>query len=177
MVHTVPRFGVFIFILRGCGYKNVLKMKEILCPDCSSQMKIKRVISKSSATVLCEKCSKEFRVTCDEPSFPESYNKFNWLAFFVPLFWAIGNGAYKWILICALLSALSSIPFLGILFGIFYCIVAVYLGYKANKIAWNRKKWESVEAFEAVQKNTLMGTIIFFVVILVVAIFILIYRA
>lgn len=155
---------VFIFILWNCGYgKYMFKMKEILCPDCGCQMKAKEVINESLVVMRCTKCKKEFKVTCDEPSFPKRYNKFNWLAFLLPLFWAIGNGAYKWMLICVFLSALSGIPIIGDFFVIPFLIVCVYLGYNGNKIAWNRKKWASIEEFEKVQTNILRGTLIFLV--------------
>ena len=87
----------------------------------------------------------------------EELSKFNWGAFFLNIFWAIPNGAWKsfWptFLIMCILYLLTAIPLIGLLFGILVLVLAIYIGKKGNEWAWYGKQWESLETFSKVQKN------------------------
>lgn len=80
---------------------------------------------------------------------PPEINKWNWGAFFLSVYWGIGNSAY--------LTLLTFIPFFGFIWR-FVC------GAKGNEWAWKSGKFKSVDEFLAVQRTWIRGGIAFFIV-------------
>ena len=78
---------------------------------------------------------------------PSGVKKWNWAAFLMPAVWGLFSG----------------VPYTAILFGaaflpptiqlVVMVVASVYLGVKGNELAWRGKKWQSVEQFNAFQKQ------------------------
>ncbi len=77
--------------------------------------------------------------------FPAELAGWNWGAFLLNWIWGIGHSV--WIALLVLL--LGFIPFIG---SIGALGLAIYLGIKGNELAWQNRKFESVEQFKAVEK-------------------------
>ncbi|AXV65889.1 MULTISPECIES: hypothetical protein [Pseudoalteromonas] len=69
---------------------------------------------------------------------PEGVKGFSWGAFFLSWIWAIGNSTW--------IGLLALVPYIGF-------IVSIYLGFKGREMAWQNKRWDSVEHFQRVQKQ------------------------
>ena len=69
---------------------------------------------------------------------PEGIKGFSWGAFLLSWIWAIGNSTW--------IGLLALVPYVGF-------IVSVYLGFKGREMAWQNKRWDSVEHFQRVQKQ------------------------
>jgi hypothetical protein len=69
---------------------------------------------------------------------PDGVIGWSWGAFFLNWIWAIGNKTY--------IGLLALVPYLGF-------IMAIVLGAKGREWAWQNKRWESVEHFNAVQRR------------------------
>lgn len=81
------------------------------------------------------------------------FNKFNWGALAFSWIWGCFNGVY-WSLV---LLPLGFIPYVG---GILTIAGAIALGMNGNKLAWESKKWESIEHFNRVQHNWAMAALV-----------------
>lgn len=69
---------------------------------------------------------------------PEGVKGWSWGAFFLSVFWAIGNRTW--------IGLLGLVPYVG-------WIVAFYLGFKGRELAWKNKQWDSLEHFNRVQRR------------------------
>jgi hypothetical protein len=69
---------------------------------------------------------------------PAGVSGWSWGAFFLNVFWAIGNKTW--------IGLLCFIPYVGI-------AASFYLGFHGRELAWQNKRWESVEHFNRVQKK------------------------
>ena len=69
---------------------------------------------------------------------PEGIKGFSWGAFLLSWIWAIGNSTW--------IGLLALVPYVGF-------IVSIYLGFKGREMAWQNKRWASVEHFQRVQKQ------------------------
>ena len=69
---------------------------------------------------------------------PEGVKGWSWGAFLLSWIWAIGNKTW--------IGLLALVPYIGL-------IMAIVLGVKGREWAWQNKKWDSVEHFQAVQKR------------------------
>ena len=69
---------------------------------------------------------------------PEGIKGFSWGAFLLSWIWAIGNSTW--------IGLLALVPYVGF-------IVSIYLGFKGREMAWQNKRWDSVEHFQRVQKQ------------------------
>ncbi|MGK7896810.1 MAG: DUF4339 domain-containing protein [Xenococcus sp. (in: cyanobacteria)] len=74
---------------------------------------------------------------------PSEIKGWNWGAFGLSLFWSISNRVW--------IGLLSIIPYVGL-------VVAIVLGVKGNEWAWQSRKWDSVEQFQAYQKGWAIAT-------------------
>ena len=83
---------------------------------------------------------------------PECLEKFNWGALWAPIIWGLFNRAYLW-------AVLGFLPIVNY-------VVAIYLGFKGNKIAWQAFQYEmSPESFDKKQKTwNFLGWVIFVLV-------------
>jgi len=68
---------------------------------------------------------------------PPEIKRWSWAGFLMNWIWAIGM--QTWI------GLLALVPYAGL-------IMAIILGVKGNEWAWQNRKWESVEQFNAVQR-------------------------
>lgn len=68
---------------------------------------------------------------------PPEARRWNWGAFFLTWIWGIGNNV--------LISFLCLVPFLNL-------IMPIILGVKGGEWAWQKKRWDSVEHFQRVQR-------------------------
>ena len=68
---------------------------------------------------------------------PDELKGFNWGAFLLNWIWAIGHSTW--------IGLLCLVPYVGI-------IMQFVLGFKGNEMAWQNRKWDSVEHFRATQK-------------------------
>ncbi len=85
----------------------------------------------------------------DDPEEVErAVRKWNWGAFFLTWIWGAGNGVYATLLLL--------IPVLG---WIATPIVAIVLGTKGNRLAWESKdkEWDNINEFRRVQRFWAMG--------------------
>lgn len=86
---------------------------------------------------------------------PAELGGWNWGAFLLSWIWAIGNQVW--------LGLLALVPL-----GPLPLIIAIFLGIKGNELAWNARKFESVEQFKAVQSAwAKWGVILFILSILI----------
>lgn len=70
--------------------------------------------------------------------YPEGIAKWNWGAFFLSVFWGMGNKSY--------IALLTLLPI-----GCF--VMPFVLGANGNQMAWKYKRWDSVEHFLRIQKR------------------------
>lgn len=106
----------------------------------------------------------------DSPVLDIVAKRFNWGAFFLSWIWGLANRSYITLVIFPA-AILSIIPFLGIFVQLGLC---VWFGINGNKWAWQNKKWNSIEEFNAVQKKwAIADTIveIIFVILIPIVIF------
>jgi hypothetical protein len=71
---------------------------------------------------------------------PAELRGFNWGAFFLSWVWGIRHRVY------IALLALIPLPLIGL-------IVSVHVGNRGNELAWQRRRWESVDAFRKTQRR------------------------
>ena len=91
--------------------------------------------------------------------FPQELNGWNWGAFLLNWMWAIGNSVW--------IGLLMFVPFVNI-------IMPFYLGAKGNELAWEHRKFASVEQYKDVQNAwKSCGFILIILQIALVATFIL----
>ena len=69
---------------------------------------------------------------------PDGIRGWSWGAFFLNWIWAVFNRTF--------IGLLALIPYVGF-------IMAIVLGVKGREWAWQNKRWESVEHFNAVQRQ------------------------
>jgi hypothetical protein len=69
---------------------------------------------------------------------PDGVGGWSWGAFFLNWIWAVPNKTY--------IGLLALVPYVGF-------IMAIVLGVKGREWAWQNKRWESVEHFNAVQRR------------------------
>lgn len=89
---------------------------------------------------------------------PEEIKKWHWGAFTLHWIWGLWN--HVWI------SLLVLVPLLNL-------VILVMLGIKGNEWAWRKKRWESVEQFQRVQRKWSMwgiGILIFNITVSITAI-------
>lgn len=70
--------------------------------------------------------------------YPPGVTGWSWGAFFLNWIWAIGNRTW--------IGLLALIPYVGF-------VMSIILGIYGRKWAWQNKRWESVEHFQAVQRK------------------------
>ena len=78
---------------------------------------------------------------------PEEIRGWNWGGFLLTWVWGIGNNV--WI---SLIALGSLIPWIGWVIGL---VMGIILGIRGNEWAWQRKKWESIEHFQKIQRTWL----------------------
>ena len=71
-------------------------------------------------------------------SMPEGVKGWSWGAFAWGWVWAVANRSH--------IGLLCLVPYLGI-------FMKFYLGVKGRELAWQNKKWDSLEHFNAVQRK------------------------
>jgi len=69
---------------------------------------------------------------------PDGVPGWSWGAFLLNWIWGLGNGTY--------IALLCLLPYVG--FGF-----AIWMGIKGRELAWQNKRWDSVEHFNAVQRK------------------------
>ncbi len=78
---------------------------------------------------------------------PPGVKGWSWGAFLFNWIWAIANKTW--------IGLLALIPYVGF-------IAAIYLGVKGRELAWQNKRWDSLEHFNRVQRLwSMWGAIIF----------------
>ena len=133
-------------------------MEDVLCPKCKTEMKAKSILDERTAIFYCKQCHGEYKVSFDEQRFPSNLNNFNWGACVLWHLWGLWNGIPVISAIALIMGFLSTpicmvAPSFGIFIGLIDIGIAIYLGMNGNAISWKRKRWSSVEAFEASQYN------------------------
>jgi len=101
----------------------------------------------------------------------QELKKFSWLAFWCPLYWAICNRIWEVVFVALLIC----MPFVPDQIGrALILILSYWTGKTGNKLAWQKRKWESLEHFKNTQKKYAhIGLWILFVIILLIVAFIL----
>lgn len=69
---------------------------------------------------------------------PPEARRWNWGAFFLTWIWGIGNNV--------LIAFLVWVPLLNL-------VMPIILGIKGGEWAWQKKRWDSVEHFQSVQRT------------------------
>lgn len=78
----------------------------------------------------------------NDPRVLDELPGWNWGAFFLPLFWALGHGLYMWAVAGLLLSLfVGCVPVVNVLFAV-----------AGNKEAWKTRHFASIQEFQATQK-------------------------
>ena len=78
---------------------------------------------------------------------PPGVKGWSWGAFLFNWIWAIANKTW--------IGLLALVPYVGF-------IAAIYLGVKGRELAWQNKRWDSLEHFNRVQRLwSMLGAIIF----------------
>ena len=72
------------------------------------------------------------------PALPPGISGWSWGAFLFNWIWAIGNSVW--------FGLLALIPYVGFIF-------AIYLGVKGREMAWRKRRWDSIEHFNRVQRS------------------------
>lgn len=129
-------------------------MEKAVCPNCGKELFVDKYVNEKEAIMRCRHCSKKFKTTFDEKTFPSKINSFNWGAFLTGGLWCLFNGKIG-LGIFMLVLAL----FQNLFFSIVIIAIGLYLGIKGNKLAWEGKQWKSVEQFEKVQDGWLTAGI------------------
>ena len=89
-----------------------------------------------------------------DATLPPEIKGLNWGGLLLSFIWAIGHGAWLWVI-------LSFVPVVNV-------IVPFYLLFKGNEIAWRNKKWESAEAFKKSQRTwAIAGLVIIGLVVVI----------
>lgn len=99
-------------------------------------------------------------------STPSILNSWSWGGFFFGWLWAVFNGIY-WPLV-------SLIPVIGTIAGL---VIAIVLGINGNRMAWEKKTWQSVAHFEKTQKQWAIAALIVFSLSIVSVILIFVFAA
>lgn len=137
-------------------------MKKELCPDCHKEMKVDKYIDEKTVMMKCSDCRKTFNFTYDEKKIPRNINSFNWGAFILWPLWGFGNGMTMLSICGFILGFLAKYPFLDILILIIEIPISLYIGFRGNKLSWEKKNWSSVVVFEKQQKGWTILAFIFF---------------
>ena len=69
---------------------------------------------------------------------PPGISGWSWGAFFLNWIWAIFNRTW--------IGLLVFLPYVGF-------VVSIYLGFKGRELAWQNKRWDSLEHFNRVQRS------------------------
>lgn len=69
---------------------------------------------------------------------PDELRRWSWAAFLMTWLWGISHNVW--------ISLLSFVPFVNL-------FIWIYLGIKGNELAWQNRKFESVQQFHEVQKK------------------------
>ncbi len=93
---------------------------------------------------------------------PPQLRGFNWGALWMNWIWAIGNSTW--------IGLLALIPYVGF-------IMAIVLGVKGNEWAWQNRRWNSIEEFQAQQKTWAIVGWVFFGLAVALVIIIMIVGA
>ncbi len=139
-------FFIVLFLLWGWRGKKECIMIPILCPDCNREMKVRKVLDTHTALTMCPYCKKEFKISNEKQLFPSNINSFNWGAFTLFPIWCFWNGM-PWLFF---IYIVGFIPVVGVIITI---LVSFYLGFKGNKLSWEKKNWSSIQNFEFYQKQ------------------------
>ncbi|MHB0935559.1 MAG: RING finger protein [Armatimonadota bacterium] len=78
------------------------------------------------------------RVTLEPQGQPAGLRRWNWGAFVLAPFWALGMRLWGWCVLCL-------VPYLGF-------FIAIYLGARGNELAWKSRRWRGIEEFDLVQE-------------------------
>jgi xanthosine utilization system XapX-like protein len=100
--------------------------------------------------------------------FPDELKGFNWGAFFLTVIWCAAHKAWYGLIVYLLVLPLSlaiglfidvvfatlqiPLPLAPVVMIIVAALMACLLASGANKIAWQNRRWESIEQFRAVQR-------------------------
>ncbi len=87
---------------------------------------------------------------------PAELHGWNWGAFFFTWIWGLAHGVY-WPLV---MLVLAIIPFIN---AISFLVIAIYLGMNGNRLAWEKRKFASVEQFRATEKVWAIVGLVFFI--------------
>lgn len=135
----------------------------ILCPDCNKEMRVRKVLGTRTALADCPYCKKGFKVLNEKQLFPSNINSFSWGAFTIFPIWGFWNGM-PWLFFIHVIFYF--IPVVGIIMDI---LVGFYLGFKGNKLSWEKKNWSSISNFEYYQKQWGKAGIVSGVVVFVIS--------
>lgn len=106
------------------------------CPKCGYMI--------NDVDKVCPYCGVELYQSIDNTN--TELDKFNWGAFFLTWIWGICNNVY----ISLLAIPIIFIPHFG---KILLIIFAIFLGLGGNRLAWQNKRWKSIEDFNEIQRE------------------------
>lgn len=120
-------------------------MMNMICPECGTELKMRKIRDEFSATFYCPYCNKELEILFDEKTFPSNIKSFNWGAFALWPIWGFWNG-------------MPYLFFVNLSLNSFSCILltiglSFYYGFRGNRLSWNKKKWSSIDNFERYQSE------------------------
>lgn len=163
----------FFFKYFNINPKQYIAMVKIKCPACGEI-----ILGETCSCAHCgypvgnlcepEDCATPAPEYVDEDVSEEEFEKvgrqlkkFNWGAFLLTPFWGFANGM-PWLFIIYLASGLVyglalfiCCSFLLPIFLITPLIpfaFSLYFGIKGSRLAWNKKKWQSISHFTSVQQ-------------------------
>lgn len=174
-------------ICNKCGLK--LKEKVKFCPNCGREIleKSKTKLNSETVNLICGKCHKKVdkdsqfctycgssinKETADDGT-PTGIGKWSWGAAILCFLYAINMGFGAWVAILILLLTgvenylTSQVAQPENSIGLVIMIIStIYFGFNGRKIAWKKRKWESLSQFQKTQRVWDIWGIIFFVALL-----------
>ena len=145
-------------------------MKTEFCPICNCPMELVQVLNEKQAVMKCKHCHLEKVFTYEKSVFPSNINSFNWGAFALWPIWGFGNKMSYLFVVYVVLSIASYL----VVPALIAIAISFYLGFKGNKLSWEKKDWASIERFEKIQHRWNVAGIVVIVVPLIIALIILV---
>lgn len=140
-----------------CG-RGIPEKKARFCPSCGQPVTIE---GPAFGREQCQRSSTFPSQSFSSPQLnatsPPGVVGWNWGAFLLPIFWAASHNLWGWALGIFFGSCIPVLGFL-IAFG-----GPIFLALKGNELAWNARKFDSVEQFQGVQKIWARWSIVIFV--------------
>jgi len=128
-----------------CGY--LLLPTDVLCPRCENQRRQAAAYGAGNTVPPppVPQYQQQYGAYPGQPgALPQEYQKWNWGAFTLTLFWTAAMNQWGWFAAVLILSFIPCVNFSVL-------VISIYLGVKGNELAWQSRRWHSLQQFKATQ--------------------------